>query len=81
MTNYRYYLGPGSRHTAWGFDNVYTDTTGSVPTVMDWLTAKLEDNDANWQNEECADCNLLSTDERPNPLQAPFGANGEVTCP
>ncbi len=79
--NYRYYIGPGSRHTVWGYNKAYTDTTGNVPTVLDWITAMIEDDDANWQNEECADCSLQAGDPRPNPLQSPFGANGAVTCP
>src|SRR5205823_14624748 len=30
--NYRYYVGTGSRHTMWGSNKVYNDTTGGVPT-------------------------------------------------
>lgn len=41
--NYRYYIGTGSRHTMWGSDKVYTDTTGIVPpvTIVDWINAML----------------------------------------
>jgi hypothetical protein len=39
--NYRYYIGSGSRHTMWGSDKVYADTTGGVPTLVDWIGAML----------------------------------------
>ncbi|RZV49807.1 MAG: hypothetical protein EX268_18435, partial [Deltaproteobacteria bacterium] len=50
--NYRFYFGTGSRHTMWGADKVYTDTTGGVPTVVDWINAMLasgpDGRDAAW---------------------------------
>ena len=36
-SNYRYYIGTGSRHTMYGSNKVYTDTTGGVPTIVDWV--------------------------------------------
>jgi len=38
-SNYRYYIGSGSRHTMFGSNKVYTDTTGGVPTIVDWINA------------------------------------------
>ena len=36
--NYRSYFGTGSRHTMWGSNKVYSDITGGVPTIVEWLT-------------------------------------------
>jgi hypothetical protein len=70
--NYRYYIGVGSRHTMWGNNKVYTDTTGGVPTIVSWLNAML-DGTPDWTNVECADCGqLLPGDPRPNPAQPPY---------
>ena len=81
--NYRYYIGTGSRHTMWGNNKVYTDTTGGVPTILDWVNGMLTGSSA-WTNVECTDCGLLlSGDPRPSPLQAPFqqvGSDVVVTC-
>ncbi len=75
-SNYRYYIGTGSRHTMWGSDKVYSDTTGGVPTLVDWVNAMLDGTPA-WTNVECTNCGLLLTgDPRPNPLQAPFELQG-----
>ena len=83
-SNYRYYIGSGSRHTMWGSNKVYTSTTGGVPTLVDWLNAMLA-NSTSWVNVEASPYNLLlSGDARPSPLQAPFassGANVVVNCP
>ncbi len=75
--NYRYYIGTGSRHTMWGSNKVYTDTTGGVPTLVDWVNGMLDSEpgapDPEWTNVECANCGLLlAGDPRPNPLQPPF---------
>lgn len=78
--NYRYYIGAGSRHTVWGSNKVYTDTTGGVPLLSNWVNAMLA-GDAAWTNVKCTNCDLLAGDARPSPLVAPFGANGVVTCP
>ena len=83
-SNYRYYIGTGSRHTMWGSDKVYTDTTGGVPTLVDWLNAMLAGTPA-WTNVECTNCGpLLPGDPAPRPLRAPFSMIGSdivVTCP
>jgi len=79
--NYRYYIGSGSRHTMWGSNKVYTDTTGGVPTIVSWLDA-MRGATANWINVETTDPGLLlSGDPRPNPAQPPYTADGRVVCP
>jgi hypothetical protein len=82
--NYRYYIGTGSRHTMWGSNKVYTDTTGGVPTLVDWVNAMLESS-PDWENVECTNCGLtLPGDPQPSPLQSPFEQVGEdvvITCP
>jgi hypothetical protein len=80
--NYRYYIGSGSRHTMWGNDKVYTDTTGNVPTVQSWLTAMLDET-PDWVNVESDDPGLLLTgDPRPNPYEEPYVDvdGGRVVC-
>jgi hypothetical protein len=79
--NYRYYIGTGSRHTMWGSDKVYGDTTGGVPPIVDWVNAQLASgngtNDPAWTNVECTNCGLLLPgDPRPNPLVPPFTQQG-----
>lgn len=56
--NYRYYIGAGSRHTVWGSNKVYADTTGAVPPFAGWLDDMLADHQG-WVNVECSTCNLL----------------------
>jgi hypothetical protein len=85
--NYRYYIGTGSRHTMYGSDKVYTDTTGGVPTIASWLTSMLA-RDGGWTNVECSsDCGkLLPGDPLPSgtlPIP-PFSQSGPdvvITCP
>ncbi|HJQ85200.1 MAG TPA: pectin acetylesterase-family hydrolase, partial [Candidatus Binatia bacterium] len=81
--NYRYYIGTGSRHTMWYNNKVYTDTTGGVPLLVDWVNGMLDGTNA-WTNVECTDCGLLLTgDPKPNPLQDPFqqvGPDVKVVC-
>ena len=81
-SNYRYYFGTGSRHTMWGTNKVYDDTTGGVPTVVDWIDAMLasgpEGRDEDWRNVVCENCGLiLNGDPRPEPLEAPFEQQGD----
>jgi hypothetical protein len=81
-SNYRYYIGTGSRHTMWGNNKVYTDTTGGVPTIVDWVDAMLastpDNPDPAWSNVECENCGLtLPGDPKPNPLMTPFQQIGE----
>jgi hypothetical protein len=69
--NYRYYIGTGSRHTMWGSNKVYTDTTGGVPTLVDWVNAML-DGTAGWTDVECTNCGLLLPgDVRPPTIPTP----------
>jgi hypothetical protein len=86
--NYRYYIGTGSRHTMWGSDKVYDDTTGGVPPIVDWVEGMLNSTagmaDERWENVECTNCGLLlEGDVRPNPLVPPFEQVGDdviITC-
>lgn len=71
--NFRYYVGTGSAHTMWGRDKVYSDTTGGVPTVRDWIVAMLEEGPG-WTNVVAEDFGvLLPGDPRPDP-DGPFGS-------
>jgi len=86
--NYRYYFGTGSRHIMWSYNKVYDDTTGGVPTVVDWVNAMLASGpggrDPDWTNVLCNNCGvLLDGDPRPNPLEPPFEQEGQdvvVVC-
>lgn len=86
--NYRYYIGTGSRHTMYGSDKVYTDTTGNVPTIVDWVNAMINRTPA-WTNVQCdspTSCGtLLPGDPQPASLPtAPFSQVGPdvvITCP
>jgi Pectinacetylesterase len=78
--NYRYYIGSGSRHTMWGSNKVYIDTTGNVPIIRDWLVAMLGDT-SDWVNVESDDPGLLLTgDPRPNPAEPPYTEDDRVVC-
>ncbi|MFZ1866611.1 MAG: pectin acetylesterase-family hydrolase [Polyangiales bacterium] len=81
-SNYRYYFGTGSRHTMWGNNKVYGDTTGGVPTVLSWVNGMLASSpgepDPAWTNVLCENCGLtLPGDPQPNPLEPPFEQQGE----
>ncbi len=81
-SNYRYYFGTGSRHTMWGNDKVYDDTTGNVPPVVSWIEGMLQSGPGGphpaWTNVLCEDCGLLlDGDPAPSPLQAPFETRDE----
>jgi len=82
-SNYRSYIGSGSRHTMWHASRVYGDTTGGVPTLVDWVRAMLDGTPA-WVNVEAADFGLLLPgDVRPSPLQPPFeqvGSDVKIVC-
>jgi hypothetical protein len=82
-SNYRYYIGSGSRHCMWYAPKVYDDTTGGVPTLADWVRAMLDGSPA-WTNVEAADSGLLLPgDVRPAPLQPPFqqvGPDVKIVC-
>jgi hypothetical protein len=81
--NYRYFIGSGSRHTMWGNDKVYADTTGEVPLLVDWVTAMLGDT-PDWTNVESTDPGLLLPgDPRPSPtLEDPYYPDdgGRIYC-
>jgi hypothetical protein len=80
--NYRYYIGSGSRHTMWGNDKVYTDTTGGVPTIVDWIGAMLGGT-VDWTNVESTDPGLLLPgDPQPNtPPEEPYDLDaGRILC-
>ena len=70
------------------FNKVYTDTSGGVPTIVEWVDAMLNSAsgapDPGWTNVECTDCGvLLPGDPRPNPLEPPFeqvGSDVVVMC-
>ncbi len=76
-SNYRYYIGSGSRHTMWGNNKVYDDTTGGVPPIVDWVNA-MRSRGSRWANVECSNCGLLlDGDVRPEPLMTPFEQVGD----
>jgi len=87
-SNYRYYFGSGTEHTVFRFPKVYTDTTGGVPLLVDWVSAMLASGSGGrepaWSNVLCENCGLLlDGDPRPEPLEAPFEQQGEdvvVVC-
>jgi hypothetical protein len=88
-TNYRYYIGSGSRHTMWGSNKVYTDTLGGVPRIVDWVSAMLRSgsgrSDPAWTNVEADPFNvLLPGDPRPPSIPTPpfvmDGADVVVDC-
>lgn len=70
-SNYRYYIGPGSRHTIYGSNRVYTETHGGVPTFVDWLN-DMRAGAVGWTNVECTDCSLLGS--------CAGGANAGASC-
>jgi Pectinacetylesterase len=83
-SNYRYYIGTGSRHTMWGSNKVYTDTTGGVPLLVDWVNAMLDGTPA-WTDVECTNCGLLLPgDVRPPSIPTPpfqqVGPDVVVVC-
>ncbi len=83
-SNYRYYIGTGSRHTMWGSDKVYNDTTGGVPLLVDWVNGMLDGTPA-WTNVEANDEGLLlAGDPRPGTIPTPpffqVGSDVKVIC-
>jgi Pectinacetylesterase len=83
-SNYRYYIGTGSRHTMWGSNKVYSDTTGGVPLLVDWVNAMLDGTPA-WTNVEANDEGLLlAGDPRPPTIPTPpffnVGSDVKVIC-
>jgi hypothetical protein len=83
-SNYRYYIGTGSRHTMWFFPKVYNDTTGGVPLLVDWVNAMLTGGPG-WTNVEATDEGLLLPgDPRPPMIPTPpflqVGSDVKVVC-
>ncbi|MFT4569409.1 MAG: hypothetical protein ACI8TX_000780 [Hyphomicrobiaceae bacterium] len=61
--NFRSYTGAGSRHTVWGSDKIFTDTTDGVPTLDSWVDAMIA-GDPSWIDVDCSDggdCDLVNT--------------------
>ena len=83
-SNYRYFIGTGAQHGMWFSNKVYTDTSGGVPLLVDWVSAMV-DGGPGWSNVECSDCGVLPPgDPKPEPLRPPFAQAGDavvVTCP
>jgi hypothetical protein len=78
--NFRYYVGSGSAHTMWGRPRVYSDTTGGVPPLVDWVKAMIAGSDA-WVDVQAQDFGvLLPGDPRPNPTLPPFTGDGRIVC-
>ena len=66
----------------WGNDEVYTDTTGGVPTIVDWIGAMLGGT-VDWTNVESTDPGLLLPgDPQPNtPPEEPYDLDaGRILC-
>jgi len=91
-SNYRYYIGAGSRHTMYGSDKVYTDQAGGAQqTIVDWVRDMIDFDPlaspaGDWQNVECAECRALRPgDPSPPVIPTPpffnvFG-NTAILCP
>jgi len=80
--NFRFYIGSGTRHTMWGNNKVYSDTTGNVPTVRDWLVAMLDET-PDWVDVDSDDPGLLLPgDPQAVPVNLPpFNEDGtRVVC-
>ena len=57
--NYESYFGPGSRHTIWGSNRVYTEVHGPVQPFVDWLDDMRTS--PTWSSVACTDCSLLGS--------------------
>jgi hypothetical protein len=81
-SNYRYYIGTGSRHTMYGSDKVYTDTTGGVPTIVDWVNAMLTGGPG-WTNVQCSPasaCGTLLPGDPTAARECEGGSNDGASC-
>jgi len=59
---------------------VYSDTTGNVPRIVDWVDAMLDGTPA-WVDVETDDPGLLLPgDPRPNPPEYPYTEDDRVVC-
>jgi len=79
--NFRYYIGPGFRHTMFGHPKVYDDTTGNVPTIVSWIEAMLSGS-PDWVNVECEDCGQRVANDPglPEGPPPPFDMDGNIVC-
>jgi len=83
--NYRYYIATGSRHTGFSNPRVYGDTTGGVPTLVEWVNAMIDD-DPSWTNVEADPFNVLFPGDPKSPgppYLPPFELDGSdvvVNC-
>jgi hypothetical protein len=64
--NFRFFTGAGSAHTGFGFDKIYEDTTGGMPTLVDWVN-DMRAGAPGWTSQHCggtgvgAGCDLVDT--------------------
>ncbi len=92
-SNYRYYIGTGSRHTMYGSNKVYSDQTGGeAQTIVDWVNDMIDFDPStsaagDWQNIICSDCEIvLPGDPTPPAIPTPpffddGGGGVEIICP
>ncbi len=80
--NYQVYVGAGSAHTMFGLDRVYTDTTGTGITIVDWINQQMND-DVAWTSRICADgsCDPIATCQGGTNAGGDCSANGDADCP
>jgi hypothetical protein len=81
-SNYRYYIGTGSRHTMYGSNKVYTDNTSGT-LIVDWVNQMLN-RSGSWSNVECPDpvtCGTtLPGDPLPTTRVCEGGSNDGGSC-
>ena len=65
-SNYRYYIGTGSRHTMYGSDKVYNDNTSGT-LIVDFVNQMLT-RSPSWANVECPDAVTCGTTQPGDPL-------------
>lgn len=75
--NYRSYVAAGTVHGMFPSDRAYDDTSGGVPTLVDWVDDLL-DGGALPANVQASPSNVLvaPTDPKPSPLVCPFEQSG-----
>jgi len=80
VDNYRAFVSSGTRHTTWGSDKVYTDTTGGIPTVVSWIDAMINDT-MDWTHVLTSEpgTTLPGDPMPPTPDTPPF-VGGNVVC-
>ncbi len=82
-SNYRYYIGTGSRHTMFGSNKVYTDLNGVPITIVDWINA-MRDGTPAWVNVETTTPGILEAGDprqNGNPPPDPFvDDNSDMTA-